>query len=63
MIFKKAVKRIIRFFKDIYSDDVGSYNPKAEKITVSSVLYWVIGLALCFVIPAALIYIEVGEFD
>ena len=63
MIFKKAVKRIIRFFKDIYSDDVGSYNPKAEKITVSSVLYWVIGLALCFVIPAALIYIKVGEFD
>ena len=62
-MFKRAAKRFVRFFKDIYSDDVGSYNPKAEKITVSSVLYWVIGLALCFMIPAALVYIQAGEFD
>ena len=63
MMFKRAAKRFVRFFKYIYSDDVGSYNPKAEKITVSSVLYWVIGLALCFMIPAALVYIQAGEFD
>lgn len=57
------IKKIVKFFKDIYSDDIGVYNPKAEKLTVGTILYWVIGIALSFIIPAIFIYIEVGEFD
>ena len=62
---KKTVKRIVRFFKDIYSNSVGDYDPKVKKakVKVGEVFYWVIGLILCFLIPAALVYIEVGEFD
>ena len=62
-MFKRVAKRIIRFFTDIYSNDIGTYDPKAEKIGARGVLYWVIGIILCFLIPAALVYIEVGEFD
>ena len=63
LMFKRVAKRIIRFFTDIYSNDIGTYDPKAEKIGARGVLYWVIGIILCFLIPAALVYIEVGEFD
>ena len=64
-MFKRVAKRIIRFFTDIYSDSVGVYDPKVKKakVKVGEVFYWVIGLILCFLIPAALVYIEVGEFD
>ena len=65
LMFKRVAKRIIRFFTDIYSDSVGVYDPKVKKakVKVGEVFYWVIGLILCFLIPAALVYIEVGEFD
>ena len=64
-MFKRAAKRIVRFFKDIYSDSVGVYDPKVKKakVKVGEVFYWVIGLILCFLIPAALVYIQAGEFD
>lgn len=57
------IKKITTFFKEIYSDDIGTYNPEAKKVTVKDILYWIIGLVLCFIIPAVFIYIEVGEFD
>lgn len=65
LMFKRVAKRIIRFFTDIYSDSVGVYDSKVKKakVKVGEVFYWVIGLILCFLIPAALVYIEVGEFD
>ena len=65
LMFKRVAKRIIRFFTDIYSDSVGVYDPKVKKakVKVGEVFYWVIGLILCFLIPAALMYIEVGKFD
>ena len=65
LMFKRVAKRIIRFFTDIYSDSIGVYDPtvKKAKVKVGEVFYWAIGLILCFLVPAALVYIEVGEFD
>ena len=65
LMFKRVAKRIIRFFTDIYSDSVGVYDSKVKKakVKVGEVFYWVIGLILCFLVRAALVYIDVGEFD
>ena len=54
---------IAEFFKEIFKNDKGVYNEEARKVTVKSVIYWVIGLILSLVIPACLVYLEVWQFD
>jgi hypothetical protein len=51
------------FFKELFKDDIGKYDPEAEKVHFKQVLYWIIGLIIAFLIPACLVYLEVGEFD
>lgn len=57
------IKKIVKFFKEIYSNDIGTYDPKAEKIKVRDVLYLVIGFVVSLIISSIFVYIEVGEFD
>lgn len=62
-MFGKIIKRIVQYFKNIFSNDIGEYNPKADKADFQSILYWIIGLILCYIIPTVFVYLEVGEFD
>ena len=57
------LNKIMNYFKELFKNDIGEYNPEAEKVHLSQVLYWIIGLIICFVIPACLVYLEVGQFD
>jgi hypothetical protein len=57
------INTIKTFFKELFKDDIGKYDPEAEKVHFKLVLYWIIGLIIAFLIPACLVYLEVGEFD
>lgn len=54
---------IKNFFKEFFKDDIGKYDPEADKVHFKQVLYWVIGLIVGFLIPTCLVYLEVGQFD
>lgn len=54
---------IKKFFKELFKSDIGKYNPEADKLHFKQVLYWIIGLIICFLIPMCLVYLEVGQFD
>lgn len=54
---------IKNFFKELFKDDIGKYNPEAEKVHFKQVLYWVIGLIISYLIPTCLVYWELGQFD
>ena len=57
------MKRIVKFFKDIFSNDAGKYCPKTKKIRLKWVIYWVIGIILTVLIPTCLVYLEAWEFN
>lgn len=57
------LNQIAEYFRELFKNDLGKFNPKASKVDLKSVLYWVFGLIFSFVIPACLVYLEVGQFN
>ncbi|MCH5162498.1 MAG: hypothetical protein J1G38_03295 [Clostridiales bacterium] len=57
------LNRFKNFFKELFKNDIGEYNPEATKVHFTQVLYWIIGLIICFLIPTCLVYLEVRQFD
>ena len=57
------MKRIVKFFKDIFSNDAGKNCPKTKKIRPKWVIYWVICVILIVLIPTCLVYLEAWEFN
>lgn len=54
------LNKIVKFINEILKNNLGSYDVKAEKVSVGWKIYWLIGiLILCIIIPVLLIVLEV----
>lgn len=58
---KKLKNKLKYFFKELFKDELGTYNPEAEKVTKGSVLYFIIGGIFAVIIPFCLLWITCGE--
>lgn len=57
------MKTVINFFKELFRDDIGIYDPNAKKWGVGWVIYWIVGSILSILIPICLVYLEAWEFQ
>ena len=56
------MKRIKKFFKDMFGNVLGIPYKKTKKTRLKWLLYWVVGLLLAFLIPTLFLYLESWQF-
>lgn len=56
------VKKIAYFFKELFKNDVGEYNPNAKKLSIGWGIYLIVGLIFSILIPFCFLWLESGQF-
>jgi len=54
-------KKVLQWFKDMFSNDVGQYDPKAEEYGFKLLLGVILGIFLSITVPILFVYLEAWE--